>query len=153
MLKILSDMTKVPAWTPPLSLSPKKWMGPKETSSRRSPTSPVMPISPKKWMGSTETSTRHSPPSLTPTREVYRPAMPTSPKKWFHSTDTSTIHSPLRRTHKLPETSPHWPAMVIAIQNDDPEQMLTLLHGIEADLKHETAQVVMNARTHFSVTK
>ena len=43
--------------------------------------------------------------------------------------------------------------MMDAIQNDDPEEMLTLLEAIKADLKHGNAQVVMRARTHLSASK
>ena len=100
-----------------------------------------MPLSPKRWIRSAEMSTSHSPPR------------PISPKKWFHSTEMSARHSPPRHACKFPTPSPHWPATMDAIQNDDPEEMLTLLKGIKDDLTDGNAQVVMHARTHLSTTK
>ena len=82
----------------------------------------------------------------------WEPSMPIPPGKKMPSTETSTIHGPDRHACKFPTTSRHWPALVIAIQKDDPEQMLTLLQDIKGDLKYDTAMVVMNVRTHLSST-
>ena len=102
-----------------------------------------IPRSPKKWIRSTEMPTRHT----------CSPPRPISPKKWISSTDVSARHSPPKYACKFPSTSPHWPAIMDAIQNDDPEKMLALLHDIKAGLNYENAQVIMNARTHLPVIK
>ena len=84
---------------------------------------------------------------------AWEPSMPNSPKKLPRSTETSTIHSPPRRACKFPTTSPHWPATLAAIQNDDQEKLLALLQDMKIDLNYNTDQVIMNVRTHISATK
>jgi len=80
----------------------------------------------------------------------WEPSMPIPPGKKMPSAETSTIHGPDRHACKFPTKSRCWPALVIAIQQDDPEQMLTLLQDIKADLKYDTA---MQAQAHTSTTE
>ena len=84
--------------------------------------------------------------------------MPPSPEKWTSSTEISTIrvfkqNVKKKKRCKFPSASPHWPATLDAIQDDDQEKMLALLQDMKIDLNYKTDQVIMNARTHISATK